>query len=77
MLFTVEPGIEYTNRRKNMDMKKMAISLMIVHLWLCQMMYRIDFNGFRNHMKDESGRLEIEKCDINVCFQRNESSLQT
>ena len=31
---------------------------MMVHLWLCQMMYRMDFNGFKNHIKEESGRLQ-------------------
>ena len=39
------------------EKKMMKMILRIVHLWLCQMMYRIDFNGLRNHMKDESGRL--------------------
>ena len=34
------------------------ISLIMVHLWLCQMMYRMDFNGFKNHMNEESGRLK-------------------
>ena len=31
-------------------------------------MYRSDFNGFRNQMNDESGRLKIENKKIHTIF---------
>ena len=40
----------------------------MVHLWLCQMMYRIDFSGFKNHINEESGRLrKIFRLNIPNC----------
>ena len=38
----------------------------MVHLWLCQMMYRIDFKGFKNHINDESGWLRRKIIRINI-----------
>ena len=44
-----------------MARKVMSTIFTMVHLWLCHMMWRIDFRGFRNHMKDESGRIGFSR----------------